>query len=74
MDTELASVFAAFDEISFINTQRVLKAFQRHRVSDSHFAPSTGYGYNDTGRGRHRPGRFRQRHTRHRLCAEGGLS
>lgn len=32
------------------NQFRVLKAFRDHKVSDSHFIPSTGYGYDDQGR------------------------
>lgn len=32
------------------NQYRVLKAFTDHKVSDSHFTPSTGYGYDDQGR------------------------
>lgn len=32
------------------NQFRVLRSFQKHRVSDSHFIPSTGYGYDDAGR------------------------
>jgi cystathionine beta-lyase family protein involved in aluminum resistance len=32
------------------NQFRVLKSFQAHQVSDSHFIPSTGYGYDDHGR------------------------
>lgn len=32
------------------NQYRVLSSFQKHRVSDTHFHPSTGYGYNDMGR------------------------
>ena len=32
------------------NQFRVLKSFQNHKVSDSHFIPSTGYGYDDYGR------------------------
>jgi cystathionine beta-lyase family protein involved in aluminum resistance len=32
------------------NQFRVLKSFQNHRVSDSHFIPTTGYGYDDIGR------------------------
>jgi len=38
------------DEIAQVNTAKVLAAFQRHRVSDSCFAGTTGYGYNDRGR------------------------
>ncbi|MDQ0216967.1 methionine gamma-lyase family protein [Peribacillus cavernae] len=32
------------------NQYRVLQSFQKYRVSDSHFIPSTGYGYDDIGR------------------------
>ncbi|SDJ70692.1 aminotransferase class I/II-fold pyridoxal phosphate-dependent enzyme [Sediminibacillus albus] len=32
------------------NQRRVLRAFQNHKVSDSHFNPTTGYGYDDFGR------------------------
>ncbi|WP_079480107.1 methionine gamma-lyase family protein [Halobacillus salinus] len=32
------------------NQEKVLRAFQTHRVSDSHFNPTTGYGYDDFGR------------------------
>jgi cystathionine beta-lyase family protein involved in aluminum resistance len=39
-----------FDAVSLHNTRKILAAFQKHRVSDSHFAPSSGYGYNDPGR------------------------
>ncbi|MCL2003790.1 MAG: methionine gamma-lyase family protein [Oscillospiraceae bacterium] len=39
-----------FDAVSLRNTEKILAAFQKHRVSDSHFAPSSGYGYNDSGR------------------------
>jgi cystathionine beta-lyase family protein involved in aluminum resistance len=33
-----------------LNQYRVIKSFQKHKVSDSHFIPSTGYGYDDIGR------------------------
>ncbi|MGM9988960.1 MAG: aminotransferase class I/II-fold pyridoxal phosphate-dependent enzyme [Bacillaceae bacterium] len=32
------------------NQFRVLKSFQKYRVSESHFYPTTGYGYDDEGR------------------------
>lgn len=32
------------------NQWKVIEAFQKHQVSDYHFAGSTGYGYNDRGR------------------------
>ncbi len=42
--------FAAMDATAFDNTKKVMDAFRRHRVSDSLFAPTTGYGYDDRGR------------------------
>ncbi|MGI2327149.1 aminotransferase class I/II-fold pyridoxal phosphate-dependent enzyme [Planococcus sp. YIM B11945] len=38
------------DDIAFINQQKVLAAFHNQKVSDHHFNPSTGYGYDDEGR------------------------
>ena len=46
----LASRFASIDEISFINTQKIMDAFREHRVSEGMFAPSSGYGIGDSGR------------------------
>ncbi|WP_102346855.1 methionine gamma-lyase family protein [Bacillus sp. Marseille-P3661] len=40
----------AVDEITEKNQFRVLAGFRKHQVSDFHFTPSTGYGYDDTGR------------------------
>ena len=42
--------FSFIDGIAQCNTEKVLKAFRRHRVSDACFAGTTGYGYNDKGR------------------------
>lgn len=47
---ELREVFEKIDRLSFSNTKKVMKAFSDHRVSDSHFAGSSGYGYGDYGR------------------------
>lgn len=33
-----------------VNQKRVLDAFRQHRVSDSHFHSTSGYGYDDLGR------------------------
>ncbi|MCQ2432257.1 MAG: methionine gamma-lyase family protein [Clostridia bacterium] len=49
-EAALAERFAAFDAVAFRGTQRVLAAFAEHRVSDSLFAGTTGYGYDDKGR------------------------
>ena len=43
-------LFAVCDRIAQANTERVLDAFARCRVGLPHFAPSTGYGYDDLGR------------------------
>ena len=47
---DLREVFDSFEEISYINSQRVLDNFKKNRVSESLFAGSTGYGYGDAGR------------------------
>ena len=44
------SSFQRVDENALVCTQRVLKAFQDHRISARHFAPTEGYGYDDVGR------------------------
>lgn len=38
------------EEIQEYNQNKMLKAFQECKVSESHFADSTGYGYSDWGR------------------------
>lgn len=38
------------DAIERVNTRRVVRAFQEYRVGARHFAPTTGYGYDDIGR------------------------
>lgn len=47
---DLREQFERIDRIAEENTQKVLGAFQKHRVSDSYFAGTTGYGYDDLGR------------------------
>lgn len=42
--------FDKISEITAYNQQKVLHAFIKNGVSESHFAPSTGYGYGDRGR------------------------
>ena len=43
-------VFKKIDETTEYNQLKVLSAFIKNRVSESHFAESTGYGYDDRGR------------------------
>ncbi len=42
--------FARIEAIAEYNQQKVLSAYIRHNVSESHFVPTTGYGYGDRGR------------------------
>ena len=49
--TRCQAAFAQIDRVSEQNTRKVLEAFHRHRVSEMHFAASTGYGLGDRGRG-----------------------
>lgn len=49
-ETSLAGLFGEIDATTFKNTARVMDAFREERVSDSCFAPSSGYGYDDRGR------------------------
>lgn len=46
----LAPHFAKIDNVSYENTQKVMRAFAEHRVSDAMFQSSSGYGYDDRGR------------------------
>ena len=46
----LREEFARIDTVAEENTQRVLAAFQEHRVAEGYFAGTTGYGYDDLGR------------------------
>ena len=49
-ETALKEQFARIDAIEEHGTRRILKAFQEHMVAYRHFAPTTGYGYDDVGR------------------------
>lgn len=42
--------FAQIDRVAQYNSEKVLSAFIKNGVSESHFTPSTGYGYGDRGR------------------------
>jgi cystathionine beta-lyase family protein involved in aluminum resistance len=50
IELQIAAQHRAIDKRIDHNQWKVIEAFQKHRVSDFHFAGSTGYGYNDTGR------------------------
>ncbi len=42
--------FGEIDKITEYNQLKVLKAMQKNKLSEAHFAATTGYGYNDLGR------------------------
>ncbi|MEH7353609.1 methionine gamma-lyase family protein [Neobacillus drentensis] len=50
VEKQIAAIHKEIDERIEANQFRVLRSFQNKRVSDSHFIPSTGYGYDDIGR------------------------
>lgn len=47
---KLTSQFKTTDEIALVNQKKVLDAFREHRIALRHFAPTTGYGYDDVAR------------------------
>ena len=47
---ELQEEFSKIDKLEFINSEKVLTAFQKYNFSDAHFGTTTGYGYDDIGR------------------------
>lgn len=50
IEAGLKERFAGVDETAEYNQLKVISAMQQARVSDIHFAATTGYGYNDLGR------------------------
>lgn len=50
IEGDLEEQWKRVDAVADINQLRVLRAFRNHKVSDFHFTPSTGYGYDDVGR------------------------
>ncbi|MGM0919611.1 MAG: aminotransferase class I/II-fold pyridoxal phosphate-dependent enzyme [Bacillota bacterium] len=49
-EEKIGQIHKKIDERMELNQYRVLKSYRDHKVSDSHFIPSTGYGYDDHGR------------------------
>lgn len=49
-EEEIRLQFERIDRIAMLNTRKVMTAFQDNKVSDSCFAGTTGYGYDDLGR------------------------
>ncbi len=49
-EARVRGCFADLEETEFFNSKKVLKAFQKFNINEAHFAPTTGYGYDDLGR------------------------
>ncbi|ONI38461.1 hypothetical protein AN639_07740 [Candidatus Epulonipiscium fishelsonii] len=50
VEESLQATFQQLNNIMYKNGAKVLHAMQKNKLSDTHFSPSTGYGYNDIGR------------------------
>lgn len=50
VEKDVEQQFREIDEICEYNTAKVLRAMQKHNISDMHFGTTTGYGYGDIGR------------------------
>lgn len=49
-EARLKERFAQIDAVAARNTAKVAEAYRELRLSDTHFAGTTGYGYDDAGR------------------------
>lgn len=49
-EEEIKTELKKIDDICMFNSMKVLNAFHEENISEIHFNPSTGYGYNDIGR------------------------
>ena len=49
-ENQSADIFAKIDATALANQKKVLDAFRTHKVALRHFAPTSGYGYDDVGR------------------------
>ncbi|MCM3003652.1 aminotransferase class I/II-fold pyridoxal phosphate-dependent enzyme [Priestia koreensis] len=50
VEKQIRPIHEQIDRNIETNQYRVLESFRKNRVSDAHFIPSTGYGYDDMGR------------------------
>ena len=46
----LTNKFKQIDELVYRNSKKVLDAFHKYKISETHFNTTTGYGYGDIGR------------------------
>ena len=49
-EVSLKDEFKKIDKQAYLNSKKVLDAFHKYRISETHFNTTTGYGYGDTGR------------------------
>ncbi len=49
-ENRVSEIFKDIEKREQYNQYKVIKAMQKNKLSDIHFAASTGYGYNDLGR------------------------
>lgn len=50
VEEKIKPIHDKIHEIALINQKKILNSYRKHQVSDSHFNPTTGYGYDDFGR------------------------
>lgn len=50
IEANLKDKFKEIDNICEYNQYKIIKAFQKNKISEVHFNSTTGYGYNDIGR------------------------
>ncbi len=49
-EKELEKTFKTVEKTALYNQEKVLNAFQNNKIALRHFAPTSGYGYDDIGR------------------------
>ena len=49
-ESKIKHIFSRMEETAELNQLKVMKAFSDNHVSERHFMPTTGYGYDDDGR------------------------
>jgi cystathionine gamma-lyase len=49
-EKKISGIFQELELIRELNQEKVLQAFQKHRVGEEHFATVSGYGHDDLGR------------------------
>ena len=49
-EEKIQEEFKKIDKMCEINSKKVLNAFWKNKISESHFSSTTGYGYSDIGR------------------------